>query len=110
MRPDRFPKVNDVVLAEALRQLLPVAQEGVRALRTMNAYMPLTRAHLMLEMWVRQERGRAKKLGGELPSQRGLGVKDLSEDPNNPDPGQIIPEECERPKRPRSKKVVGPSI
>jgi len=32
------------------------------------------------------------------------------EDPNNPDPSQIIPEECERPKRPRKRKAAAPSL
>lgn len=109
MRPDRFPIVNDVVLAEALRQLIPVAEFGVRALKTENAVGPYGRATMMLEMWARQERGRIKKLGGPVPRGSGFHFK-FFEDPNNPDPGQIIPEECERPKRPRRKKVAEPSI
>jgi hypothetical protein len=30
MRPDRFPKVNDVMLAEALRQIFPLAEQKAR--------------------------------------------------------------------------------
>jgi hypothetical protein len=48
----------------ALRQLIPVAQEGVAALKTYEAAAPLLRAHIALEMWCRQKRGRAKLLGG----------------------------------------------
>jgi hypothetical protein len=100
MRPDRFPKVNDVMLAEALRQLIPVAQSGVLSLKTRNAAMPLFRAQNTLEMWTRQERGRLKKLGGALPGH--IVIEDpLLEDAANPDPGQIVPAECVRPKKPK---------
>jgi hypothetical protein len=64
MRPGRFPKVNDVILAEALRQLIPVAESGVS---THNSLMAFRRAQTVLDMWVRQERGRVEKLGGPLP-------------------------------------------
>jgi hypothetical protein len=77
----------------------------VRALRTINAVMPYGRAKMFLEMWVRQERGRAKKLGGEL-HRGGIDTREYYDDPNNPDPGQIVPEECERPKPKRKKKVA----
>jgi hypothetical protein len=36
MRPCRFPKVNDVMLAEALRQLLPVASYGMASTSVTN--------------------------------------------------------------------------
>jgi hypothetical protein len=90
MHPDRFPKVNDVILAEALRQLIPVAEFGVRALKTTHAVGPFRRAETVLEMWTRQERGRLKKLGGPLPRfTRFEGP--FFEDPANPEPGQIVP-------------------
>ena len=101
MRPDRFPVVNDVMLAEALRQLIPVAEFGVRALKTVNAVRPYRRAGDVLEMWARQERGRRKKLGGPLPALPSFPYSHFFEDPAHPDPGQIVPAECERPKRPR---------
>jgi hypothetical protein len=107
MRPGRFPKVNDVILAEALRQLIPVAEAGVRVSMTYNAAMAFRRAEMMLDMWTRQERGRIKRLGGPLPGTVRLeGV--LGEDPNNPDPGQMIPEECERPQPKRKKDAPRP--
>jgi hypothetical protein len=107
-RPGRFPKVNDVMLAEALRQLIPVAEFGVRTLKTNNAVMPFRRAEIVLDMWVRQERGRVKTLGGSLPPTPRFEYQ-FFEDPNNPDPGQIVPAECQRPKRQRRKAAaVGP--
>jgi hypothetical protein len=109
MRPGRFPKVNDVILAEALRQLIPVAETGVRVSMSHNAVMAFRRAEMMLDMWTRQERGRIKKLGGPLPAIVRLeGV--LGEDPNNPDPGQMIPKECERPKPIRKKAAPRPLV
>jgi hypothetical protein len=107
MRPGRFPKVNDVILAEALRQLIPVAESGVRASMTHNAVMAFRRAEMMLDMWTRQERGRIKKLGGPLPPIVRL-EGPFNEDRNNPDPGQMIPEECERPKPIRKKDAAVP--
>lgn len=100
MRPGRFPKVNDVMLAEALRQMIPVAEFGVRALKTANAVGPYRRAETLLDMWVRQERGRLKKLGGELPQVVRFNCR-FFEDNKNPDPGQIVPADCERPKEKR---------
>lgn len=97
MRPSRFPKVNDVMLAEALRQLLPVADSGVRAVKTERAYKPYRRAEIVLEMWTRQERGRLKKLDGPLPVRNGFGFS-LAPDPAHADTGQTIPAECERRK------------
>lgn len=67
MRPGRFPKVNDVMLAEALLELIPVAEGGVRVLETDDAVMTFRRAETILKMWTRQEKGRIKKLGGPLP-------------------------------------------
>jgi hypothetical protein len=107
MRPARFPKVNDVILAEALRQLIPVAESSVRASKTHNAVMAFRRAEMMLDMWTRQERGRIKKLGGPLPPIVRL-EGPFDEDSNNPDPGQIIPADCERPKPIRRKKPAAP--
>jgi hypothetical protein len=98
-RPDRFAKVNDVMLAEALRQLLPVAETGVRKLKTANAVAPFRRAEVVLQMWARQERGRLKKLDGPLPTSPELNFK-FREDRKNPDPGQKIPPECSRRRKP----------
>jgi hypothetical protein len=64
---------------------------------------------MILQMWARQERGRMKKLGGSLHRGSGFHFK-FFEDPNNPDPGQLIPEECERPKPTRKNKVAAPSL
>jgi hypothetical protein len=33
MRPDSFPKVNDVMLAEAIRQLLPLAERSAKEIK-----------------------------------------------------------------------------
>jgi hypothetical protein len=37
MRPSRFPRVNDVMLAEAMRQILPLAATGMMAPALMAA-------------------------------------------------------------------------
>jgi hypothetical protein len=98
MRPDKFPKVNDVMLAEALRQLIPVAEFGVRSLKTDNAVMPFRRAEMILDMWARQDRQRKKQLGGPLPPMTRFSFT-FFQDAKNPDPGQTVPSECERPRR-----------
>jgi hypothetical protein len=67
MRPDRFPEVNDVMLAEAIRQLLPLAERASREINERWADRAVQRAEMALTMWVRQERGRAKLLDGALP-------------------------------------------
>jgi hypothetical protein len=100
MRPDRFPKVNDVMLAETLRQLIPVAEFGVRSLKTTHAIRPFRRAEVVLEMWTRQERGRLKKLDGPLPPSPQFEPGYFTGPPNS-EPGQTIPADCERPKKKR---------
>jgi hypothetical protein len=101
MRPSRFPVVNDEFLAEALRQLIPVAQEGVAAVRTHEAAAPLLRAHIALEMWCRQKRGRAKLLGGPLPEHRYF--PDIAQpDPTKPQSVQIIRTRPNPPRRQRT--------
>lgn len=102
MRPDRFPKVNDVMLAEALRQLIPVAEFGVRSLKTTHAVRPFRRAEVVLEMWARQERGRLKKLEGSLPPSPCF--DEAFFDPVKPEAGQTVPAECERPRKQQRKK------
>lgn len=101
MKPSTFPKVNDIMLAEALRQLIPVAEAGVRATKGQGV-RPYRRAEEVLDMWVRQERGRKKKVDGPLPK---VPVFDPAElvcaGPDEADPGQSVPVECRRPKRPR---------
>jgi hypothetical protein len=103
MRPDRFPKVNDVMLAEALRRLLPVAEIAVRSEKTEEIIFPFRGAEIMLRMWIRQERGRLKKLDGPVPASPVL--EGPFEDSATPYKGQSIPPECERPKKPRKKRV-----
>jgi hypothetical protein len=93
MRPDRFPKVNDVMLAEALRQVLATPQGSGRV-------MPMIRAHTVLEMWLRQLRGRAQLLDGPLPPKIEL-PRGAAEADESDDPGQTIPVEAVRPNRPR---------
>lgn len=104
-RPDRFPKVNDVMLAEALRQLIPVAETAVRSERTNGNVGPFRRAEIILSMWTRQERGRAKKLGGPLPPTAAFPDFTFTDDPANPDQGQTVPADCERPKRAKRKRT-----
>jgi hypothetical protein len=100
MRLPKFPLVNDDFLAEALRQLIPVAQEGVAAVKTYEAAAPLLRAHIALEMWCRQKRGRAKLLGGPLPEQRDF--PDIAPpDPTKPQSVHII---RTAPRPPRTRK------
>lgn len=104
MSPDRFAIVNDVMLAEALRQLLPVAEAGVRALKTHRAAGPFRRAEIVLDLWVRQEPGRRKKLDGPLPQVprfHDLLPPSTAYEEKDDDPGQTIPPECKRPPRPR---------
>jgi hypothetical protein len=100
MRPDRFPKVNDVMLAEALRQLLPLAEKAAKEINERWAVGALQRADITLAMWVRQGRGRAKQLDGSLPP-HAAGFWNVVDNPEHPDPGQSVPVECQRPKRNR---------
>jgi hypothetical protein len=67
LRPSSFPRVTEADLAELLRQLLPVAEAGVRALKTDEAAMIFRAAEVHLDMWCRQERGRHEQLRGPLP-------------------------------------------
>lgn len=96
MRPERFPKVNDVMLAEALRQLMPVAEAGVRTIPTTRTVRPFRRAEAVLDMWVRQERGRRKKLDGPVPQIAKFTTETIVE---VGDDGQSVPLECQRPTR-----------
>lgn len=99
MRPDRFPKVNDVMLAEALRQILPLAEGASREVFEKWADRAVQRADITLKMWVKQKRGRDKLLDGELPPPAKF--LNAPENPDRPDPGQTIPAECRLPKRPK---------
>jgi hypothetical protein len=75
-------KINDVMPAEAMRQILPLAERAAREVSERWAVSANFRAKFVLEVWTRQERGRAKT--------------------EHPDPGQSVPEECRRPKRLRT--------
>lgn len=101
MRHDKFPKVNDVMLAEALRQIIPAAGDGVIAKKSGSYIQAFRRAELVLAMWVKQERGREKQLGGPLPSSPKFSLKFIQD---GRDAGQTIPAEClrARVKTPRS--------
>jgi hypothetical protein len=96
MRPDRFPKVNDVMLAEALRQVFQLAEHRAREINETWATNPIWRAHLILDMWARQERGRKQKLGGPIPPYPDH-FPTVRDNPDRPDPGIAIPDECQRP-------------
>jgi hypothetical protein len=98
MRPDRFPKVNDVMLAEAMRQILPLAKEAAGLFNERWAVSSVQRADLMLNMWVRQGRGRKKRLDGPLP-EPAKGFWNVTDNPDHRDPGQSVPSECVRPSR-----------
>jgi hypothetical protein len=102
MRPSRFPKVNDVMLAEALRQLLPVASHGMASTSVTNHRRVVMRAENVLDYWTRQERGRIKQLGGPLPKIEYPAYTPVATDVD--DPGQVIPVECQRPPRPKKRR------
>lgn len=96
-RPDRFYQVNDAILAEALRQLLPIAAKALSAENRKSVALPIVRAKTALEMWVRQGRGRKALLQGEIFQE--LPPSDLPFIDDH-DPGQIIPDGLESKARP----------
>jgi hypothetical protein len=57
---------------------------------------------MVLEMWMRQERGRDKKLDGPLPPSPQF-VPGYFFDPPSDEPGQVVPADCERSKKKRLK-------
>ena len=87
MRPSRFPLVTDAVLAEALRQLLPIAAET--SVPSWTAWRAHSRALTILEMWCRQDRKRFKLLEGPLPPPCGFinGSQELWDDNDKSDRG-----------------------
>ena len=103
MRPDRFPIVNDVMLAEAVRQILPLAKEAAGLFNENWAVSSVQRADILLNMWVRQGRGRRKRLDGPIP-EPAMGFSNVTDNPDHPDPGQSVPPECQRPSR-KTKRV-----
>lgn len=58
MQPDRSPKVNDLVLAEAPRRGILLAVPTEREINENWAVIHMQVSHL--HMWARQERGRKK--------------------------------------------------
>jgi hypothetical protein len=112
MRPDRFPIVNDVMLAEAIRQILPLAKEAAGLFNERWAVSSVQRADILLNMWVRQGRGRKKQLGGPLP-EPAKGFWNVTDNPDHPDPGQSVPPECQSPsrntKRPQNRSTDTPT-
>ncbi len=106
MRPDQFPRVNDVMLAEAMRQLLPVAELGLHAVQTSDLIGPFRRAETVLFMWTRQQRGRERKLDGPLPPSPNF-PPDYFIEVDAPETTQSIPPECKRQKRARKSWAVG---
>lgn len=105
MGPDRFPKVNDVMLAEAMRQLLPIAEFGLRAVKTSDLVPPFRRAETILTMWTAQRRGRLKQLDGPMPESPKF-PSDYFIEVDVQDCGQIVPRQCERAPRARKSRVV----
>jgi hypothetical protein len=97
----RNPRINEVMLAEAVRQLLPLAEFGLRAVKTSDLLLPFRRAEYVLNAWVHQGRGRTKMLDGPLPKKpifnAGYFIEVECEDT-----AHSIPVECLRPKRKRN--------
>ena len=85
------------MLAEALRQILPLAEQASREVFEKWADRAVQRASIALTMWTKQERERAKRLDGELPPPAKF--LNAPENPDRPDLGQTIPVECRRAKR-----------
>jgi hypothetical protein len=106
MRPSRFPRVNDVMLAEAMRQILPLAATGMTVTAVFHHRSQVMRAEVVLDMRTRQERGRIKSLGGPLPKLEYPPFNEVASD--IPDPGQIIPVECQRPSRRKKRPSMKP--
>jgi hypothetical protein len=96
------------MLAEAIRQLLPVADHAAHEINESWAVGAVQRADMVLAMWTRQRRGRSSRLDGRLPDPA-KGFFDVVDNPNRPDPGQTIPPECKRPSR-KTKSIQGRSI
>jgi hypothetical protein len=83
------------MLAEALRRIIPLADSAAHQINERWAVRSIQGAHLILEMWSRQDGGRKKRLGGPLPSPP-RGFCNVVDNPEHPSPVFIVPAECVR--------------
>jgi hypothetical protein len=61
VKPVILPRINDAMLAEAIRSLLPLAERAALEINETWAINPVQRGELLLEMWTRQARGKGKR-------------------------------------------------
>jgi hypothetical protein len=85
------PKVNETMLAEALRQLIPIAETAARTIGRSWATGPVQRAVTVLK-WIQQGSARAQQLDGPVPDQ--VAFSGVVDELARPDPGQTIPRDC----------------
>jgi hypothetical protein len=86
------PKINETMLAEALRQLVPLAETAARAVGRSWATRPVQRAVAVLNLWIEQDTTRIKQLDGPVPDQ--ITFAGVVDELARPDPGQTIPPDC----------------
>jgi len=86
------PKVNETMLAEALRQLIPIAETAARTIGRSWATGPVQRAVTVLNLWIEQGSARAQQLDGPVPAQ--VTFSGVVDELARPDPGQTIPPGC----------------
>ena len=84
------PKVNETMLAEALRQLIPIAEIAARTIGRSWATGPVQRAVTVLNLWIEQGTARAEQLDGPVPDQ--VAFSGVVDELARPDPGQTIPQ------------------
>lgn len=105
-----YPRVTSVLLAEGVRIALPIAELGIRAAKTIDTLMPFRRGETVLSMWTRQKPGRLKLLGGPLPRIPRFDDHRYFINTGWDDSIQIIPEECDRPRRRPKRKPPAPAL
>jgi len=86
------PKVNETMLAEALRQLIRIAETAARTMGRSWATGPVQRAVTVLKLWIEQGSTRALQLDGPVPDQ--VTFSGVVDELARPDPGQTIPPDC----------------
>ena len=85
-------KVNEMMRAEALRQLMPIAETAARTIGRSWATGPVQRAVTVLNLWIEQGTARAEQLNGPVPDQ--VTFSGVVDELARPDPGQTIPRDC----------------
>ena len=80
------------MLAEALRQLIPIAETAARTRGRSWATGPVQRAVTVLNLLIERGSARALQLDGPVPDQ--VTFSGVVDELARPDPGQTIPPDC----------------